>query len=154
MFSIRLAVSADIDAIFRFDQVAQQEERRRAFIIRSVDTRTCSVIVEDEQVVGYAVLDYSFFEQGFISVFQQALEALPFSPDLILLFAGCDSHKDDCGGGITNWTKPEFEVLTRSVLDLARRAGCPVLSVQGGGYKLPVTVATTLRHVEVLAQTD
>ncbi|MCQ3972490.1 MAG: histone deacetylase [Anaerolineae bacterium] len=89
-----------------------------------------------------------------LAVFQQALEELPFSPDLILLFAGCDSHKDDCGGGITNWTEPDFETLTRSVLDLARRAGCPVLSVQGGGYKLLVTIATTIRHVAVLVQAD
>lgn len=32
------------------------------------DARTCSVMVDDEKVVGYAVVDYSFFEQGFILV--------------------------------------------------------------------------------------
>lgn len=68
MFSIRLAISDDTQSIFHFDQIAQQTEHRRAFIIRSIDAGTCWVIVEDEQVVGYAVLDYSFFEQGFISL--------------------------------------------------------------------------------------
>jgi ribosomal protein S18 acetylase RimI-like enzyme len=68
MFSIRLAVSADIHSILRFDQVAQREERRRAFIAHSVDAGTCWVIVDAQQVAGYAVLNYSFFEQGFISV--------------------------------------------------------------------------------------
>jgi ribosomal protein S18 acetylase RimI-like enzyme len=48
--------------------VAQREKRRRAFVTRSIVARACSVIVDDEQVVGYAVLDYSFFEQGFISM--------------------------------------------------------------------------------------
>lgn len=96
MFSIRLAVSNDIDAIFRFDQVAQLEEHRRAFIIRSVDAGACSVMVDDEQVICYAVLDYSFFEQGFIS-------ALYIHPDYRRRGAGlrlmqhletvCQTHK-------------------------------------------------------------
>jgi acetoin utilization deacetylase AcuC-like enzyme len=41
--------------------------------------------------------------------------------------------------------------MTRFVLDRAALARCPVLSVHGGGYKLPVTIATALHHIEVLA---
>ena len=41
--------------------------------------------------------------------------------------------------------------MTRLVLDRAALARCPVLSVHGGGYKLPVTIASATRHIEVLA---
>jgi acetoin utilization deacetylase AcuC-like enzyme len=86
--------------------------------------------------------------------FEQALQELPFAPDLIFIFAGADGHGEDCGAGITNWTAESFRSLTRMVLAVSARADCPVLSVQGGGYKLPVTVATTVAHVEVLAGGD
>jgi ribosomal protein S18 acetylase RimI-like enzyme len=68
MFSIRLAVPGDIDPIYGFDQVAQREGSRRDVITRSIGAGACWVIVIDEQVVGYAVLEYSFFEHGFISL--------------------------------------------------------------------------------------
>jgi acetoin utilization deacetylase AcuC-like enzyme len=42
-------------------------------------------------------------------------------------------------------------LFTQVMLDLAACAGCPVLSVQGGGYNPPVTIAAAQRHVEVLA---
>jgi acetoin utilization deacetylase AcuC-like enzyme len=83
--------------------------------------------------------------------FEQALAALPFVPQIILLFAGCDGHREDCGAHITDWGYDDFETLTRLVLAAAQKAACPVLSVQGGGYNLPVTVAATLAHVAVLA---
>ncbi|MFL5806539.1 MAG: hypothetical protein ACJ8CR_33030, partial [Roseiflexaceae bacterium] len=41
--------------------------------------------------------------------------------------------------------------FTQMMLDLAARSGCPVLSVHGGGYNPPVTIAAAERHVEVLA---
>lgn len=68
MPSIRSATSKDVDAICAFDHVAQQDSHRRAFIRRSIEAGFCSVIVAEEQVVGYAVLDYSFYEQGFVSM--------------------------------------------------------------------------------------
>ncbi len=68
MFSIHLAVPGDIDPIYGFDQVAQREGSRRDVITRSIGAGACWVIVIAEQVVGYAVLEYSFFEQGFISL--------------------------------------------------------------------------------------
>lgn len=87
-----------------------------------------------------------------LEIFQQALEQLPFSPDLILIFSGYDSHKEDCGKRITDWTNKDFQKLTRIVLDLAKKVSCPVLSSHGGGYKLPITVAAAKSHVEVLAR--
>jgi acetoin utilization deacetylase AcuC-like enzyme len=88
-----------------------------------------------------------------LEAFQTALDQIPFRPNLILIFAGADSHKDDCGAGITNWVIQDFERLTQATLDLARRAACPVLSCQGGGYNLAVNIPVTVKHVEVLAQT-
>ncbi|HEC35066.1 MAG TPA: histone deacetylase [Anaerolineae bacterium] len=86
-----------------------------------------------------------------LSVFGSALEQIPWIPDLIFIFSGYDSHKDDCGKGITNWTNQEYKTLTKYVIELAKRANCPILSVHGGGYKLPVTIPAAVSHVEVLA---
>ncbi|MCP4541851.1 MAG: histone deacetylase [Chloroflexi bacterium] len=84
--------------------------------------------------------------------FLSALEQIPWMPDLICIFSGYDSHKDDCGSGITNWTNQEYRTLTGCVIELAKRANSPILSVHGGGYKLPVTIAAAVSHVEVLAR--
>lgn len=84
-------------------------------------------------------------------VFQEALHQLPWQPDLICVFSGYDSHRDDCGKGISDWTNEDFRRLTQVVLDVADRSSCPVLSVHGGGYNLPVTIAAAAAHVEILA---
>ena len=68
MFSIRLAINSDINAICGFDHIARQDDQRRAFIRRSVERENCFVIATDDQITGYAVLEYSFYEQGFISM--------------------------------------------------------------------------------------
>lgn len=68
MFSIRPAANSDVDAICEFDHIAQQNNRRRAFVGRSVAAGNCFIIEAHHQVVGYAVLEYSFYEQGFISM--------------------------------------------------------------------------------------
>lgn len=86
-----------------------------------------------------------------LAAFQAALDNLPWTPDLICLFSGYDSHRDDCGAGITDWTNDDFGWLTQCVLELAKRSDCPVLSVHGGGYQLHVTVSTAVEHVRVLA---
>jgi len=86
-----------------------------------------------------------------ISTFEEALENLPWQPDLVAIFSGYDSHRDDCGKGITDWTNADFCKLTEIVLDFAKRCGCQVLSTHGGGYRLPVTVAAATSHVRTLA---
>ncbi|MBA3531875.1 MAG: histone deacetylase [Ardenticatenales bacterium] len=87
-----------------------------------------------------------------LSVFRDALAQLPWVPDLICIFSGYDGHREDGGKGITEWGNDEFRQLTRAVLEVARRADCPILSVHGGGYKGPITVAAALSHVEELAR--
>jgi acetoin utilization deacetylase AcuC-like enzyme len=86
-----------------------------------------------------------------IPAFQQSLETLPFTPDIVFVFAGCDSHKDDCGRDITNWETLDFETLTKSVIALSRKANCPILSSGCGGYNLKSTVAVIEAHVRTLA---
>jgi acetoin utilization deacetylase AcuC-like enzyme len=87
-----------------------------------------------------------------LSAFRQALGSVPWKPDLICIFSGYDGHREDCGRNITNWTDDDFAELTRAVLAVAEECSCPVLSVHGGGYQLPVTVSAALRHVETLVR--
>lgn len=63
---IRDAASADLDSIISIDGVARVDPQRVAFIERSLRDHVCVVADGREGVVGYAVLDYSFFENGFI----------------------------------------------------------------------------------------
>ena len=86
-----------------------------------------------------------------IPKFEEALNRLPFDPDLVLIFAGFDSHRSDCGDDITDWDNGDFQTLTRLVLNVARNHSCPVLSTQGGGYNLPVTIGAAVAHVQTLA---
>jgi acetoin utilization deacetylase AcuC-like enzyme len=108
------------------------------------------------------VFDDTFFEQAGLpgrfyraheiaTVFEHAMAELPWEPDLICIFSGYDGHRADCGRRITDWTEQDFARMTQLVLDRAALAGCPVLSVHGGGYKLPITIASALHHIDVLA---
>jgi len=87
-----------------------------------------------------------------LAVFQQTLEQLPWTPDIIFIHSGYDGHKDDCGANITNWTNADFQQMTRYVVELSKKAGSPILSVHGGGYNPPVTISAAISHVEVLAR--
>jgi acetoin utilization deacetylase AcuC-like enzyme len=82
-----------------------------------------------------------------------ALENIPFKPDLVFIFSGYDGHVDDCGSEVTNYTNQDFEIMTKMVLDLAKKDELPVLSLHGGGYASPIniTINAALTHVEVLA---
>jgi acetoin utilization deacetylase AcuC-like enzyme len=86
-----------------------------------------------------------------LPAFETALTQVPWSPELILIFSGYDAHRDDCGQGITDWTEVAFRHLTELVLTLAQKVACPVLSVHGGGYNLPVTISAARSHIETLA---
>ena len=68
MISIRLAVQSDIQAICAFDLIAHQENRRKEFIRRSVASDTCSVAVARGEVIGYGVLNYTFYDNGWIDM--------------------------------------------------------------------------------------
>lgn len=65
--SIRLAVENDLDEIFSFEHMAQQSNSRKTFIQNSVANKNC-FIASYKQIVGYAVLEYSFYKMGFVSM--------------------------------------------------------------------------------------
>ena len=68
MILIRPAVETDVESLCSFDQIAQQSEERRDFIQRSVASGACYVAVADEEVIAYAVLNYTFYYQGCIDM--------------------------------------------------------------------------------------
>ena len=106
----------------------------------------------DDNFIAQMNLDGNFYraEQS-LDVFRQSLDKVPWKPDLILILSGYDSHKDDQGKNITDWTNDDFVSLTKSILDFASKAACPVLSQHGGGYTLPVAISAACSHVETLA---
>jgi predicted N-acetyltransferase YhbS len=61
---IRPAEPSDAEAIIAFDEVAQRDPSRVAFIRRSTRSNDCFVASADGDVVGYAVLNYTFYESG------------------------------------------------------------------------------------------
>lgn len=68
MISIRSTTAEDIEQICSLDFIAQQDEERRDFITRSIANDCCHIAVIDEKIIGYGVIEHSFFEQGFISM--------------------------------------------------------------------------------------
>jgi ribosomal protein S18 acetylase RimI-like enzyme len=65
---IRLAKVEDIEVIIGFDHVATTQKSRREFIKRAILKKRCYVAISKEELVGYTVLEYSFFECGFVSM--------------------------------------------------------------------------------------
>ena len=67
LYSLRLATESDVEEICSFDMIAQADERRRKFILRSVLAGNCFVVT-DGQILGYGVLEYTFYDNGFVSM--------------------------------------------------------------------------------------
>ncbi len=66
---VRIAQSVDIDSIVELDPIARQEPGRRTFIAQAVAAGQCWVATAAEDasaLVGYGVLDRSFFGHDFI----------------------------------------------------------------------------------------
>ncbi|CAB3731052.1 GNAT family N-acetyltransferase [Achromobacter kerstersii] len=67
--NVRPASREDIDSIIELDPVAKQERGRRMFITKAVAAGQCWAAVEPADasaVIGYGVLNQSFFEHDFI----------------------------------------------------------------------------------------
>ena len=65
----RLAILADISSIYALDHIAAQgNEGRREFIRHAIQERNCIVATWNDKIAGYAVLEYTFFGCGFISM--------------------------------------------------------------------------------------
>jgi ribosomal protein S18 acetylase RimI-like enzyme len=65
---IRCARQNEIDAIAGVDERAGRDPGRTDFIARSVQSGVAWVAVSGGQIVGYAVLEYSFFSRGFLAM--------------------------------------------------------------------------------------
>lgn len=68
MISIRPAVEHDIDVPCSFDLILPREIERREFICRLVTSGECFIAVADQTIIGYAVLNYTFYHNGFIEM--------------------------------------------------------------------------------------
>ena len=68
MTLIRPATAEDVEALCSLDLVARSEGGRRDFIRESVAAGACHVAVAGGEVVGYAVLNYTFYRQGFVEM--------------------------------------------------------------------------------------
>jgi hypothetical protein len=65
--SIQRATGIHLDAIYGLDPKARSDAARRDFIQRAVSFGNCFIgAPNDESVVAYGILDYSFFNYGFI----------------------------------------------------------------------------------------
>ena len=64
MIFIRRAVENDIEVLCALDDIARREDERLAFIRREVVSGHGFVAVIDETVVGYGVLNYTFYNNG------------------------------------------------------------------------------------------
>ena len=65
---IRKATESDIAEIIAVDHLAAHDANRRRHIREWVSGGSAIVAVVDEAVVGNAILEYTFFSQGFISM--------------------------------------------------------------------------------------
>ena len=76
-----------------------------------------------------------------------------FSPDLIVISAGFDAHRDDPLGGL-NLVEADFMWATEQLTDMARRhANGRVVSMLEGGYDLTGLARSVAVHVKTLMET-
>ena len=68
VMELRLAQITDADSLITFDHVARSETARARFIREQVKSAACYVAVIDGNVVAYAVLNYKFYDNGWIEM--------------------------------------------------------------------------------------
>lgn len=93
-------------------------------------------------------------EHDYLDAFtKEILPALDdFHPELIIISAGFDAHKDDPLANI-NLTEESFEKLTRIIRDCAEKhSGGRIVSVLEGGYNLRALARSVEAHLKVLLQ--
>jgi acetoin utilization deacetylase AcuC-like enzyme len=75
-----------------------------------------------------------------------------WQPELVLLSAGFDAHRDDPLAGL-NWTEADYTWITGAICDLAEATcGGRVVSCLEGGYDLAALEASVAAHVGVLEE--
>lgn len=88
------------------------------------------------------------FRTAMANAILPALDA--FGPDLVIISAGFDAHREDPLGGL-NLTEEDFVWATLNLMDLAdKHADGRVVSVLEGGYDLGALAASVAVHVQAL----
>jgi acetoin utilization deacetylase AcuC-like enzyme len=73
-----------------------------------------------------------------------------FAPDLLIISAGFDAHRNDLLGGLA-LSEPDFAWVTLKLLEQADKScGGRVVSVLEGGYDLAALASSTAVHVQAL----
>ncbi len=65
---VRLAHVGDLAVIQSLDHMARSCEQRRCFISHAVEANICFVAETSRQVIGYGVMEYKFFDNGFLEM--------------------------------------------------------------------------------------
>jgi len=81
---IRPAVSVDANALKTLDEVARDEPSRQVDIDQAVESKQCFVALDDAEPVGYAVLSYQFYNNGWVD----------------MLYVGRESRRRGIGGAL------------------------------------------------------
>ena len=68
ILAFRLASITDADEIITFDHVAASEPARVQFIHDQIQSSSCYVAAIEATVVAYAVLNYKFYDNGWIEM--------------------------------------------------------------------------------------
>ncbi|MEK6755891.1 MAG: histone deacetylase [Bacteroidota bacterium] len=93
-------------------------------------------------------------EKDYLDAFQtQILPALhKFQPQLVMISAGFDAHKDDPLAHI-NLTEDSFAKMTELVAEISSKySGSRIVSVLEGGYNLQALARSVETHLKVLGQ--
>ncbi|MGI8572061.1 MAG: histone deacetylase family protein [Solirubrobacteraceae bacterium] len=91
-------------------------------------------------------------EDAWVSLLEHIVipAAEEFQPDLVLISAGYDAHRDDEQGGC-ELEASSFAEMARHVRALGERTGAPVGAVLEGGYALDSLAASVCATMEALA---
>lgn len=101
-------------------------------------------------------VEFGTSRADYLGRFRWELErfAAKFKPELVLISAGFDAHREDPVGSLGLETE-DFEALTRIVLDVAAgTAGGRVVSVLEGGYNTSILAGSVELHLRELLTRD
>ena len=99
-------------------------------------------------------IEFGVSRSDYRDAFRQGLETIAerCRPELILISAGFDAHKDDPIGSL-GLESEDFATLTRDVLEVARsHAGERVVSLLEGGYNLEALAESVEFHLAALLE--
>jgi acetoin utilization deacetylase AcuC-like enzyme len=101
-------------------------------------------------------IEFGTSRTDYLAQFTRGLEqmAVKMRPELVLVSAGFDAHRDDPVGSLGLETE-DFGPLSLAVLDVARQyAGGKLVSVLEGGYNAGVLAGCVALHLQAMLQHD